>query len=117
MFYNSRLQRYKAYKIGQPFALRMVLWEESLKSQRPVLMNCRLFFDEPSPDRVWLLRRGRWVLYRWDGKRMAGTSLEQIRAKVAEDRNSARDLLLEVGVCGRAFDNPKLPPRPEGSGP
>jgi hypothetical protein len=95
---------------AQPLEVRSLVWEEVLKKQRPVLMNCRVFFDEPFPDRLWLQRRGRWILYRWDGARMGGTCLEEVRAKVAEDRNFAKALLVEVSVCGKPFVNPKLPP-------
>lgn len=95
--------------LSHPSQIKLRLWTEVTGSRRPVLLNCRLFFDEPYSDRIWLQRHGRWILYRWDGARMAGTSLAGIRAKVAADPTSEGELLMVVSVCQQPFQNPKLP--------
>jgi hypothetical protein len=86
------------------------LWQALVRRAPERWATCRLFLDDPQPDRIWLFRRGGWVFYRWDGARFAGFSLPQVRERVAAGHISAADAMLELPVGGTAFANPKLPP-------
>jgi hypothetical protein len=94
-----------------PAAIRRVLWSECLASRVPGLLNCRLLLDDPMPDRVWLHRRGSWVLYRFDGARFPGIPLARAQALVDEGRGGPEELLLVVRADGALLPNPKLPRR------
>ncbi len=91
-------------------AARAGLWRDLVAAAPERWANCRVFLDEPLPDRVWLLRRGSWILYRWDGTRFAGASLDQVRERVSAGRLGAADAMLSVRVYGVELPNPKLPP-------
>lgn len=91
-------------------APRAGLWRDLVAAAPARWANCRLFLDEPLPDRLWLPRRGSWILYRWDGTRFAGASLDQVRERVSAGRLGAVDAMLSVRVCGVELPNPKLPP-------
>jgi|WetSurMetagenome_2_1015567.scaffolds.fasta_scaffold09633_6 hypothetical protein len=92
---------------GSPEA-RARLWQELTHRAPERWTTCRLFLDDPLPDRVWLFRRGVWVFYRWDGDRFAGFSLPQVREGVAAGRLSAVETMLELRVGGLTFANPKI---------
>jgi hypothetical protein len=88
---------------------RVALWRALVGHAPGRWATCRLFLDDPLPDRIWLLRRGVWVFYRWDGNRFAGFSRPQVRERVASGRLSAADALLDLRVGGAAFTNPEVP--------
>jgi hypothetical protein len=87
---------------------RSGLWQSLVQRNPERWATCRLFLDDPQPDRIWLFRRGVWVFYRWDGARFAGFSLEQVRDLVAAGHLSAADAMLELRVGGTTFANPKV---------
>ena len=92
-----------------PLGLRGYVWDALLRSSPQRWGNCRLFLDEPLPDRIWLLRRGEWVFYRWSGERFVGTILAQMRSQVESGLLSAGEAMLTVTVGGVPLPNPKLP--------
>jgi len=89
--------------------LRCRLWDALLRSDPQRWGNCRLFLDDPLPDRIWLLRKGVWVFYRWVGERFVGTPLSQLRGQVEAGQFSERAAMLTISVSGVALPNPKLP--------
>ena len=90
--------------------LRAMIWERVIDQGTPQWANCRLLLDEPYVDRVWLLRGGRWVFYRWTGDAFVGTSLADVRTAVEGCRVSEAEAMLTVSVCSRSYINPKLSP-------
>ena len=90
--------------------LRRWVWDALVRSDPQRWGNCRLFLDDPLPDRIWLLRRGEWVFYRWSGERFVGTILAQIRRQVEAGLLSADESMLTISVGGVSLPNPKLPP-------
>jgi hypothetical protein len=92
-----------------PSDLRCRVWEALLRSDPQRWGNCRLFLDDPLPDRIWLLRKGVWVLYRWVGDRFVGTPLSQVRTQVEAGQFSRMETMLTTSVSGVALPNPKLP--------
>jgi hypothetical protein len=88
--------------------LRCWVWDALLRSDPQRWGNCRLFLDDPLPDRVWLLRRGEWVFYRWSGERFVGTILAQMRSQVEAGLLSADESMLTISVGGVSLPNPKL---------
>ncbi len=89
--------------------LRGYVWTSLLRANPQRWGNCRLFLDEPSPDRVWLLRKGEWVFYRWRGNRFAGTILSQVRRQVEAGLLTEAEAMLTVSVDRISLPNPKLP--------
>jgi hypothetical protein len=89
--------------------LRAQVWEALVQSDPQRWGNCRLFLDDPLPDRIWLLRKGVWVLYRWAGDRFVGTPLSQVRGQVEAGQFSGMETMLTISVSGVALPNPKLP--------
>lgn len=90
--------------------LRGQVWEALVRSNPQRWGNCRLFLDEPFPDRIWLLRKGVWVLYRWTGERFAGIPIAQVRGQVEAGNLTAGEAMLTLSVTGVSLPNPKLPP-------
>ncbi len=89
-------------------ALRTLIWGQLMGHRALQWANCRLLLDEPFVDRVWLLRGGRWVFYRWTGDAFVGTSLADVRTTAAVGRLSEAEAMLTVSVCGQSYPNPKL---------
>jgi hypothetical protein len=89
-------------------AVRQMVWQEIIESRCEPLYNCRLFFDEPYPERIWLFRHGSWILYRWSGERFTGARLREVLEKVEKDAGCRLQSLLDVKVCGKVYPNPKL---------
>lgn len=89
--------------------LRRQFWAECVQRPVPTLLNCRLLFDDPLPDRIWLHRSGAWILYRFDGARFPGMPLSQARARAEEGCADPAELMLVVPMDGELHPNPKLP--------
>lgn len=89
-------------------ALQAFIWGKVMDHTALRWANCRLLLDEPFVDRLWLLRRGRWVFFRWTGEAFVGTSLTDVQAAVSAGRLSEAEAMLTVSVCGRSHPNPKL---------
>lgn len=88
---------------------RLRVWDALVRSDPQRWGNCRLFLDDPLPDRIWLLRKGVWVLYRWAGGRFDGTVLPQVRGQVKAGQLSEGAAMLTISVSGVTLPNPKLP--------
>jgi hypothetical protein len=96
--------------LGLPLSdCRCQVWDALVRSNPQRWGNCRLFLDDPLPDRIWLVRRGAWVLYRWSGERFVGTPLPQMRGQVEAGQISEGAAMLTISVSGAALPNPKLP--------
>lgn len=89
--------------------LRGYVWDSLIQSSPQRWGNCRLFLDEPLPDRIWLLRRGERVFYRWNGERFVGTILAQMRSQVEAGLLSSGEAMLTISMNGVPLPNPKLP--------
>lgn len=95
---------------GGPEA-RTTLWQALVRLDPGRWATCRLFLDDPMPDRIWLFRRGVWVFYRWDGTRFAGFSLDQVQERISAGHLSSADAMLDLRVGGATFAHPKVLPR------
>jgi hypothetical protein len=90
-------------------ARRRKLWAAFVARAPARWATCRLFLDRPLPDRIWLERHGRWILYRWAGTRFLGTPLATILQEASTGAISREDAMLTVSVGGVTQTNPALP--------